>query len=446
MATSVPLTLSQYGLRVALIWVSIGPICFGQERLDGNRVQHALESAAVALNAGHPEQALEALGPIESIEPDNPWLLFYQGTACLQQGKPYDAMERLDRAADFVMGSEDPNTDLLERIRRLRQIARREVLSFSLTVGLAYDSNVTFLGGDVVSGDFISGEEDGVFDSRISLAFAPIKDELQSLVVGVSASNSLHFRVDSFDAQDYKALIRYSRKLDRHSTLSLLYEYDFVLFDNEAFLSSHAGELAWHFDWLMNPAPLRLTRSVVSYRVEARDFRYPVEAVFDRDGLRHVVGFEQQFQFTPISELPWIWEGRVGYRFEYVETKGQEFDRLAHLLHFGVAFPLLHPVHPEQYLLIPDKELRLELLVNCEIVEYRRKSANDRAGRQRDDLIMTYGAVLSQTLTRRADAGDVTLHLIARWMDADSTLRTTGDVSPFTYDKFVYGLQIEWSW
>ena len=57
-------------------------------------VRGALDSAAALLSEGRARDALAVLARAEPLEPDNPWLLFYQGVSHLQLGNAYEAIAR----------------------------------------------------------------------------------------------------------------------------------------------------------------------------------------------------------------------------------------------------------------------------------------------------------------------------------------------------------------
>ena len=108
--------------------------------------------------------------------------------------------------------------------------------------------------------------------------------------------------------------------------------------------------------------------------------------------------------------------------------------------------PLVNPKSPEQFLILPDRELRFRFDARWQIADYQNRSAFDRRRNVRDDMITDYGFTLSQTLLDDPDDGRVILRGLIRWTDAESNVVLSDRSSPFTYDKFVYGIQLEWSW
>ena len=127
-------------------------------------------------------------------------------------------------------------------------------------------------------------------------------------------------------------------------------------------------------------------------------------------------------------------------------TEGTEYDRNDHNFYVGVSLPLLNPMSPNDYLILPDRELLFRFMVNWQLGDYRHWSQLDRFHRRRDDQINTYAFTVSQKIIDDPDWGELTLHGIINWMDARSNLITSDWSDPYTYDKVVYGAQLQWSW
>ncbi|MCH7814669.1 MAG: hypothetical protein IID40_11690 [Planctomycetes bacterium] len=359
---------------------------------------------------------------------------------------PYRALECYDRAADILITLGDPDPDLTAQIRRRRHQARRQVLGVSFQLGLAYDSNVSYL-GDAGASDLLAGRGDGKFSSGFQIDFAPVADRGELLAAGVRFGHSWHFAIEPFDYQDYGAYLRYARTLGDGWEISLRYDYDLNLLGNEPFVSQHSLTPALTHRPEPGPGSFRLLETTVYYRFEVRDYLYDIEPRFDRDGWAHSVGIGQRYSWRPIRDWPgWRWELSAGYRFESDATEGTEFDRRVHNFDLGLAMPLVNPLRPDRYLLLPDKELVFRFDVNWQIADYRNRSRFDRDRDERYDVITTYGFVLSQTLVSNPQDGDLVLHAIISWTDAHSNVTTREFLDPFTYDKVIYGLQLAWSW
>lgn len=411
-----------------------------------NEVRAALESAAVLLRLGQPEDALAQLTKVEESEPLNPWLWFYRGQAHQQLDAPYKAMEAYDQALEILLGLGDPDPELAEVLRTLRRAARRQVLDISFQTGLAYDTNVSFLGSVAGTQDFISNVPDGKFASALRLHFSPIANATDKLTIGARLAHSWHFSVEQFNFQDYGATVHYERKLGGGWRAGLRYDYDFSLLGNDSFLCNHALTPSIRFDWPSRTGRFRLGTSRLLYRFESQNFLFATDPEFDRDGVVHTFGIEQSFRWQPIRDWDWWWDWYLGYYFEDVRTEGTEFDRNAHNYYLGVGVPGINPFEPDQFLIIPDKELLFQFSATFQDAHYRNPSLLDLEERRRRDFttILTFAA--SQVLASDVDTGDLILHAIVSWTNADSNLRQEDKSAPFEFDKVIYGLQLEWSW
>jgi hypothetical protein len=411
----------------------------GAQEADDNTVRGALESAATLLRSGRDREALEALGPVEAVEPENPWLLFYRGSAQLHLGNFYESMKDFDEALTVLAGMGDPDPELAEKIRRHRREARRQVFSISYQTGLAYDTNVSYLGAGVSGIDLISGRPDGVFGSLFRIDYAPVATEREALAVGVRLGHTWHFSIEQFDYQDYGGTLRYSRKLNDHWVAALQYDYDVTYLGNEPFLSDHGISPSLTYHWQSADGAFRPDETTVYYRIDSQDFLYPVSSEFDRDGFANGVGVEQSFRFRPVADWNWTWDLRGGYRFESFATEGTEFDRLAHNYYVGLGIPLPNPV-------LPARDMTFRFTAQWQAADYREKSLIDREHDRRHDEIRVLGWSLSEPLIEDPNWGDLTLHTLINWTDSDSSIDTEDHARPFTYDKVVYGFQLEWSW
>ncbi len=97
-------------------------------------------------------------------------------------------------------------------------------------------------------------------------------------------------------------------------------------------------------------------------------------------------------------------------------------------------------------LILPDRELMLRFNGTRELDSYKNASLIDRYHRNRRDLLRTYSLALSQQILHHPRFGDLTLHAVVEWTDADSNVSISDGVYPFTYNKNLYGIQLEWTW
>ena len=416
--------------------VALQPANCPAQQLDDSVVRDALEAAAAAMLAGKPAKALAALESVDAIEPQNPWLWFYRGSARALEGYPHKAIDAFDRTLDALATLGDPDPPFAARIRADRQAVRRQVTHVSVQLGLAYDSNVTF-GGGGNTGLFISGRGDGKFASRVAWDYATIATPEERVTIGGRVSNAWHFSVAEFNFQDYGAFVRRTKALDDHWTLALQYDYDITYLGNQPFLSNHALSPSLIYRWESTGGRLEFRETTFEYRIESRDFLFDTTPEFDRDGVANSLGITQTFQIRPTEDASFVWDLYAGYRLQFVATEGSEFDRTTNSIYVGAAIPVENPW-------MPNNDTLLQLSASWEFNDYRHGSLIDRAGRERRDVITTVGVVLSQSLRADPDRGDLILHLIFNWTDSDANVRASDHSAPFNYDKVVTGFQLEW--
>lgn len=438
---------------LALAASFISPTAVSAQATEEQQILDALDAASKALKTGRPGDALDALDPMERLEPYNPWLWYYRGSAYYQREDYYHAIDCFDFTLDILDGLTDddaghPDPELAEATQKLRHRARRQVCSLSFQTGIAYDSNVSFQGSGTAGLDVVTGQGDGVFGTGLNAIYAPISDGEQRLEFSTRLNHNWHFSVEEFDFQDYGASIDYSHRLGDRWTAGIRYDYDFTYLGYDPFYSIHGLTPRLTYRW---EAPedfrLRLDETTVYYRFEGRDFRLQVPRQFDRDGTVHAVGITQTFRSRPLADHVWEWLWSLGYRHDSVFTDGTEFARRQHNFFLGVEIPLIDPRTRDhyKYLIIPDKELLFRFNTQWLIADYSHHSIIDRNFDKRADLIYSLGVALSQVLVDDPDFGKMVLHAVINYTDADSNV-TSEFGQPFTYDKTVYGLQLEWTW
>lgn len=399
-------------------------------------VRNALESAAAALETGDDTGTLQALLPVDAVEPSNPWLWFYRGRAHNMRGYPHEAIAAFDRALNTLAVLGDPDPEFAARVRSDRRRVRRQVVNVSLQLGLAYDTNVTFRGGGT-TGPLISGRGDGKFASQFRWEYAPVATPEEAVTLGGRLAHAWHFAIDEFNYQDYAAFVRYTRPLDDGWTLNGQYDYDLTYLGNQPFLSNHALTLSLRYHRQPTGRRWELGETRFDYRIDARDFLIDTAPEFDRDGYANSFEIGQTFRLRLNGDASRVLDLYAGYRLQNVATEGSEFDRVTNGFYVRVAMPLRIPW-------MPDKDAVLGLSASWEIDDYRNRSLLDLRGRRREDVITSLGLVLSQPLRIDPDRGDLILHAIVNWTDSDSNVRGANRDSPFNYDKVVAGLQLEW--
>ncbi len=420
---------------VVVLCSGFASVTFGQENGDA-KVRSALETAAGHLQRSDARAALDALAPIEQLEPDNPWLWYYRGNAHRILSDPRQAMKDYDVAINSLHALGDPDPQLANTIEVARRNARRDIYSLSLQAGLAYDSNVSF-GGSGGGVTFVAGREDGKFATSFQWDYVPILTEQESVTVGLRLADSWHFSVEEFNYQDYGGYVRYSRKLTDPWKFDLQTDYDISYLGNEPYLSNLALSPGFTYQWPVTDARFRADQSTIAYRIDFQDFLFDTDPGLDQDGYVQSLDLNQTFQFRPGSMSDRAWTVAAGYRFQSFNTEGTEFDRFANTIQLGLTIPVVNP-------LAPDKECTFRFTAAVEMDDYWNRSQFDKDRGTRDDLITMLGAVISQQLIDDPRRGELILHAIVGWTDADSDVRTSRGEDPFTYDKLVAGFQLEW--
>ena len=429
-----PLTRFMPGTIVFLTLIQAFAPALAQDTHSAS-VQDALEQAAAFLQDERPHDALSALEVVERLEPQNPWAGYFRGIAHLKLGEMHAALEQYDRALQELASLGDPDPQLDERIRKDRRRVRRRIFDISVRAGLAFDSNVTFRGGGV--SEFISGRDDAKFATQLRWDYSPVITTDHAFTIGGHLDNAWHFAIEQFDYQDYEVYFRYARRLSASWVWNVRYDYDISYLGNEPFLSSHAFSPGVTYRWAETGGRVRLLKTALHYQIEHRDFLFDTEPQFDRDGVSHSFVLEQSFRLQSPFAKNRKWDAAAGYRFESVATEGSEFDRFSNDFFLSLVVPLESPF-------LPGRDLTARFLALWELDNYRRRSLIDRRNRARDDLIMTFGLVLSQQLVDDVDRGELILHAILSWTDADSNVRGEDFSTPFDYDKLLAGFQIEW--
>lgn len=438
---------SRWVLAASLL-VLASPAASRAEDASPVTVEASLARAAGLLSEQNPGAALQTLLAVERAEPENPWLWFLRGRAHLQLEEPYLAMESFDRALDSIAKAQSPDEALAERIRAERRLARRQVHSLSLRAGFAYDSNATYTGGGVA---IISGKRDYKAVTGINWDFAPIATREEAWIVGLRLNDSWYTDIHEFNEQAYGGYARYVRRLSEEWRVEVQYDLDFSLLDRDSFLWEHSIGPRVVYHW---PAPAtpttenaeaiaqsapraRWLETSFNYSLQHRDFLFSTRREFDRDGLVNSFGVEQSARVRPFGQLAWDWNVSAGYRLDLMPTEGSEFDRVTHDFSLGFLLPM-------KGVFLANQPASLRLSAEWELDDYANGSLYDHRSRERRDLLTTLGLVFSQTLADNEKDGEVLLHAIFQWTDADSNIRDRELGQPFSYEKTLAGIQLEW--
>lgn len=403
-------------------------------------------------------------------------------TSASQQRAILDEAERrLNQAAELdaeisqIRGISTNIPDLV--YRRLKDIAEwreaapaaqpRKDLSLSFFAGTRYDTNVVLLGERTDLPRDISRERD--FGFTLGVAADYTWDITERLTLGLQARTSQLWNVDvhEFDQQTYggSVALQYEvlpQKEDLGPAyLALQYDYDYTLLGRTAFLESHAITPSVRLYWADRRAR---TDVFVAYGI--RDYFEPLfDRRYNRDGTYVTVGTVHQVKVLEMTAVyedwalePWGWPGDdglaqedpdyprryltpyVGVSYAWDATAGDEFDRRAGALLLGVEMPL-----PWGFELDASGHLEWENYPQNSLIDYHRRG--------RRDLVQEYGLALSRTFVLREgnsrnrytpvlDRLLMTIRAHAVWTLDDSNVVDRFDQAIFEYDRFVFGLNV----
>lgn len=283
-----------------------------------DRARAQLFAGIAAYRAGEYRGSLPYLKrAVELDESLRPQSLYYTGL-CQAHLQDFPAA-----ASAFAGVQQSPLSPLTDSARNLAkqmppagEAARRWALA--LTAGLEYDSNPT------IAGQTLNSHKDGRGVYQISSSYRLYDDGRYSATAGYEGYLSSHFDETFVDLMTHVGYLTGSADFDP-VTFNLRYDYAYTWIDafdtkkfrelNRVTPSVSYREGSWGFSQLY-------------YQFYDEDFKRPLlTGDLDRDGVRHVVGFNQ-FLF-PGSHLPAFMPFtyyRIGARGDFQNTKGDEFD------------------------------------------------------------------------------------------------------------------------
>jgi tetratricopeptide (TPR) repeat protein len=298
-----------------------------------DRARAQLFAGITAYRAGAYRDSLTFLTrAVELDESLRPQALYYTGLS-------HAHLQDLPAAAGaFAQVEQSPLSPLSDSARNLsKQIAppgepaRR--WSLALTAGLEYDSNPT------IAGKTLHSNKDGRGVYRIRGSYLLYEDERYSATAGYDGYLSSHFDESFVDLMTHVGHLTTSADFDPLS-FNLRYDYAYTwidAFDTRKFRELHRvtpsvsyREGGWGFSQLY-------------YQFHEEDFKRPLLAgPLNRDGQRHVVGFNQFFfpgSFLP-EFMPFTYF-RIGALGDFLDTDGTEFsyDSWEFSIGFGAELP-----------------------------------------------------------------------------------------------------------
>jgi tetratricopeptide (TPR) repeat protein len=323
--------------------------------LDPDDTDFRFDLGSAMLEAGNLPEARSEFDKVLAAEPDRARAQLFAGIGAYRAGAYRDSLPYLNRAVEldeelrpqalyytglsqahlqdfpaaagaFAQVEQSPLSPLSDSARNLaRQIspsgepARR--WSLGITAGVEYDSNPT------IAGRPLTKRKDGRGVYRIRASYLLYEDERYSATAGYDGYLSSHFDETFVDLMTHVGYLTTSADFDPVS-FNLRYDYAYTwidAFNTRKFRELHRvtpsvsyRESDWGFSQLY-------------YQFHEEDFKrslpFLTGTTLDRDGQRHVVGFNQ-FLF-PGSYLPEFMPFtyfRIGALGDFLNTDGTEFD------------------------------------------------------------------------------------------------------------------------
>ncbi|MCH8891247.1 MAG: tetratricopeptide repeat protein [Myxococcales bacterium] len=329
-----------------------------------DRARAQLFAGIGAYRAGAYRDALPFLKrAVELDENLRPQALYYTG---LSQAHLQDFPAA---ASAFAIVEQSPLSPLSDSARNLAkqlspgaETTRR--WSLAVTAGLEFDSNPT------IAGKGLKKREDGRGVYRIRGSYRLYEDERYSATVGYDGYFSSHFDQTFVDLMTHVGYLTTSADFDP-VTFNLRYDYAYTwidAFDTRKFRELHRvtpsvsyRESDWGFSQLY-------------YQFHEEDFKRPLlTGALDRDGQRHVIGFNQfLFPETTPEQLP-ITYFRIGILGNFLDTDGAEFDYDSWEFSFGFGAKL-------------PWELDLSVLYRLTDRDFQQTSIFSAPPKRRDDM------------------------------------------------------------
>jgi Tfp pilus assembly protein PilF len=304
------------------------------------------------LESGKTDEARGEFDQVLAAEPDRARAQLFAGIAAYRAGAYRDSLPFLNRAVDldeslrpqalyytglshahlqdfpaaagaFAVVEQSPLSPLSDSARNLaRQVTPdaedARPWSLAVTAGLEYDSNPTIAGGPLKT------RKDGRGVYRIRASYRLYEDERYSATAGYDGYLSSHFDETFVDLMTHVGYLTTSADFDPVS-FNLRYDYAYTwidAFDGRKFRELHRVTPSVSYredDWGF---------SQLYYQFHEEDFKRPLLAgPLDRDGQRHVVGFNQfLFPGAFLPEFMPFTYFRIGALGDFFNTDGTEFD------------------------------------------------------------------------------------------------------------------------
>jgi tetratricopeptide (TPR) repeat protein len=364
--------------------------------LDPDDADFRFDLASALLESGETAEARSEFDKVLAAEPDRARAQLFAGIGAYRAGAYRDSLPFLKRAVElddslraqalyytglsqahlqdfpaaagaFAQVEQSPLSPLSDSARNLaRQVApagepaRR--WSLGITAGLEYDSNPTIAPQDTIRGQKLNAHKDGRGVYRIRGSYLLYEDDRYSATAGYDGYLSSHFDETYVDLMTHVGHLTTSADFDPLS-FNLRYDYAYTwidAFDTRKFRELHRvtpsvsyRESGWGFSQLY-------------YQFHEEDFKRPLlVGPLDRDGQRHVVGFNQfLFPGPYLAEFMPFTYFRIGALGDFLDTDGSEFAYDSWEFSFGFGAELAGEVDLSVLYRLTDRDYRHDSIVS----------------------------------------------------------------------------------
>lgn len=288
-------------------------------------VELATVKAAVALQEGRSEEALEVLQGGLKLSPEDLQLLFLKACALNRLRRPKEALEILEK-----LRKELPSRPgLEEEVKAAREMIQREEAQkarykVQLRAGFEYDSNVPTL-AEGFSSRIGKDREDVRFVFQGYGDYRLCSEDPWEVGLALNLYNSTHFELREYDYHGTTG-IAYGGYKSGDFLARMKYQFSYYWLDTDSYWKQHAGgPEMW---WLQAP----WARLGISYSASKNYYFDPQD--LDRDSINHRAGFAQEVQLAPK-----IWV-KFHYLFDRENAEGDDWDWTGHEIGLGGFFEL----------------------------------------------------------------------------------------------------------
>ena len=297
--------------------------------------------------------AVRYLSAARKERPNSGQLHLYLGIAHQELGQNERARASLTRAAELDPSLQGPveyrlgvlalgtsEEEARQHFERVQQVAPDSALAvsasslvnqidagffrrwgFAATLGGGYDSNVSLVAGDFVSGLGIdSGVGTALLTGRMTLL------DRDKLVIDSGAGGFIQYHgakpASIFDQVITQAWLRATTPISNEIDVSGTYEFQYVWVDYSPFRLTNAGDVMFRYSPKGKPLATH-----AYYHIEGRDYKLARldQTALDRDGLVHRAGAQQ---YVYLGDW-WGWGQSftmVGFRYRREDSDGTEYS------------------------------------------------------------------------------------------------------------------------